>query len=66
MATCPKCDGDKFCKNEYHGIASATNPFDWDNKCPACGKPATSPGKCSRCGGTGEVDDDSDEQEDEY
>jgi len=38
---------------------------DFDNQCPACGEPASSPGNCSACGGIGTYDEDDDGEEDE-
>jgi DnaJ-class molecular chaperone len=64
MATCPVCDGSGECQNDYHSdswledvfLVSTTKTLLGD--CPACGSESTQiRGKCSTCGGSGEVDD---------
>ncbi len=61
LRQCGSCYGNGHCHNEHHGLAEATNIFpiliDGKNPCPACGEEPGSPGKCSACGGRGEIDD---------
>ena len=59
--TCGSCDGSGKCQNDHHNsLDSLAEPIGallgMDNPCPSCGKEASSPGKCSVCGGSGERD----------
>ncbi|TSC83388.1 MAG: hypothetical protein G01um101417_644 [Parcubacteria group bacterium Gr01-1014_17] len=62
MKTCPVCDGDGECRDDFHpkgfidAIAGVVSDL-LSITCPACGGEKEHPGKCSTCGGTGEVDD---------
>lgn len=64
MSTCPACGGDGECHNDFHSELSGLDPMAWaelitGTDCPACGgSPMGPPGKCSVCGGSGEIDDD--------
>lgn len=64
MATCAECDGTGECQNDYHpttltGTLASMGVQMAGVTCPACGSDnPEARGKCSRCGGTGEVEDD--------
>jgi hypothetical protein len=60
---CGACNGTGDCHDDFHSglnqtladsIKAGTGLSD---DCPACGKEAGYPGKCSVCGGSGEQDD---------
>lgn len=60
--TCGACSGSGGCQNEFHNFLDRLakpigDLLGMDNRCEACGKEASSPGKCSVCGGSGEQDD---------
>jgi hypothetical protein len=64
METCPACGGDGECKNDFHNRSLGDAVFGISviesiiSECPACGSSNTEMGgKCSICGGTGEVED---------
>ena len=61
MRICPVCDGDGECRNEFHDatinlIVLAVEVLS-SKTCPECGEEYATRGKCSTCGGTGEVED---------
>jgi len=62
--TCGACDGSGTCQNEFHniydGVADVMMGETLVGTCDACGEGASTPGKCSVCGGEGQQDDDSD------
>jgi hypothetical protein len=72
MKTCPDCYGDGVCRNDFHpedtveGLVDLAVDFAslvvGGRTCPACGEYSNTPGKCSSCGGTGEVEDDEESQ----
>jgi hypothetical protein len=62
MAQCGACDGSGECHNDFHGffetvVNSGVESLLGGNRCPACGQDRPCPGKCSACGGTGDVDE---------
>ena len=62
MAECDLCDGTGDCQNDFHHELAmdpeAIAKMIVDASCPACGTDTMTPGKCSKCGGTGEIDDE--------
>jgi hypothetical protein len=59
MEQCGACYGSGECHNEYHEFLETflDVPTGFSGECPACGQPHSMPGKCSVCGGRGEIDD---------
>lgn len=60
---CGSCNGTGDCQDEFHSVLNRTLADSVEagtglsDDCPACGNEASSPGKCSVCGGSGEQDD---------
>jgi len=64
MHPCGACDGTGDCQNDHHNIFDAMVEGGTmgivSSACPACGEDASTPGKCSVCGGSGEQADEDD------
>lgn len=63
MSVCPACGGDGVCRDGFHinpGYALANLLA--EQICEECGGDFFTPGDCQICDGTGEVEDDEDDE----